>query len=60
MIHMLIPAPLASFKTGLPEFRTVKFRYFLGKEERNPNVSPRKVKTNSIHMFSQFIAVVHA
>ena len=67
MIHLLIPSLLASFKTGLTEFREVKFRYFLCKEEKNSKVSPRKVKKNSVHMFCQFlqlsllpfIAVVH-
>ena len=67
MIPLLIPSLLARFKTGLSEFRAVKFRYFLCKEERNSKVSPRKVKTNSVHTFGQFlqfsflpfIAVVH-
>ena len=67
MIHLLIRSLLASFKTGLSEIRAVKFRAFLCKEERNSKVSPRKVKTNSVHKFVQFlqfsflplIAVVH-
>ena len=40
MILPLIPSPLASVKMGLSEFSAVKFRYFLGKEERNSKVSP--------------------
>ena len=40
---------------GLSEFRGVKFRYFLCKEERNSKVSPRKVKTNSVRTFGQFL-----
>lgn len=67
MIHVLIPSLLTSFKTGLSKFHAVKFRYFLCNEERNSKVSPRKVKTNSVHTFDQFlqcqflpfIAVVH-
>ena len=55
MIHLLIPSLLASFKMGLSEFRVVKFRAFLYKEERNSRVSPRKVKTNSVHAFGQFL-----
>ena len=67
MIHLLIPSLLASCKMGLSEFWAVKFRYFLCKEEKNSKVSPCKFKTNSVHMFGQFlqfsflpfIAVVH-
>ena len=40
MILPLIPSLLASFKTGLSEFGAIKFRSFLGKEERNSKVSP--------------------
>ena len=53
--YLLIPSLLASFKTGLSEFCALKFRYFLCKEERNSKVSPRKVKTNSVHTFGQFL-----
>ena len=67
MIHLLLLSLVASLKTGLSEFRAVKFRYFLCKEEKNSKVYPYKVKTNSVHTFGQFlqfsflpfIAVVH-
>ena len=36
MIHLLIPSLLASFKTGLSEFRAVKFRYFCVKKRGTP------------------------
>ena len=57
MMHLLIPSLLASFKTSLSEFCTVKL----------VKVSPRKAKTNSMDAFGQFlqflclpfIAVVH-
>ena len=55
MIHLLIPSLLASFKRRLSEFRVVKCRYFLCKEERNSKVSPRKVKANSVNRFGQFL-----
>ena len=43
MMFLLIPSlqVLASFKTSLPEFRAVKFRYFLCKEERHSKESPK-------------------